>query len=196
AGEEEPGESSEAERGAYNQAHLTEYSCRTERLSAGWGAPIYAFYSPVPRIGYEGSRRYHAFGCAAKGCKQEVRRYLDGKDTASTGNMTRHARKCWGDEAVNSAKEFKTASAARDGLTAKLPGQSRSGTITESFKRLEKGSVTYSHRQHTSTQTRAEIVRWCAESGRPFSIVKDRGFLSLMKTRRPGYYLPSIATVS
>jgi hypothetical protein len=35
-----------------------------------------------------------------------------------------------------------------------------------------------------------------AESVRPFKIVEDRGFLSLMKTGRPEYYVPSAATVS
>ena len=43
---------------------------------------------------------------------------------------------------------------------------------------------------------RAEIVRWVAESTRPFSIVDDRGFQSLMKTGRPEYYIPSRWTVS
>ena len=43
---------------------------------------------------------------------------------------------------------------------------------------------------------RAEIVRWAAESLRPFAIVRDRGFLSLMKTGHPEYYLPSAETVS
>jgi hypothetical protein len=43
---------------------------------------------------------------------------------------------------------------------------------------------------------RAEIVRWLSESNRPFKIVEDRGFLSLMKTGRPGYYVPSASTVS
>jgi hypothetical protein len=42
----------------------------------------------------------------------------------------------------------------------------------------------------------AEIVRWVAESKRPFQIVNDRGFQSLMKTGRPGYRLPSAETVS
>lgn len=31
---------------------------------------------------------------------------------------------------------------------------------------------------------------------RPFSIVAGRGFQSLMKTGRPGYYIPSLETVS
>ena len=43
---------------------------------------------------------------------------------------------------------------------------------------------------------RAEIVRWIAESKRPFQIVNDRGFQSLMKTGRPEYHLPSMQTVS
>jgi hypothetical protein len=43
---------------------------------------------------------------------------------------------------------------------------------------------------------RIEIVRWVAESKRPFAIVKDRGFRDLMKTGRPEYRLPSPATVA
>ncbi len=44
--------------------------------------------------------------------------------------------------------------------------------------------------------SRAEIVKWVAQSLRPFSVVRDPGFLSLMKTGRPGYYVPSPSTVS
>jgi hypothetical protein len=43
---------------------------------------------------------------------------------------------------------------------------------------------------------RAEIVHWVSENQCPFQIVKDWGFQSLMKTGRPGYYLPSPTTVS
>jgi hypothetical protein len=39
-------------------------------------------------------------------------------------------------------------------------------------------------------------VRWVAESKRPFQIVNDRGFQSLMKTGRPEYHIPSMHTVS
>jgi hypothetical protein len=45
-------------------------------------------------------------------------------------------------------------------------------------------------------RTSAEIVRWVAESKRPFKIVKDHGFQSLMKTGRPAYHIPSPETVS
>lgn len=42
----------------------------------------------------------------------------------------------------------------------------------------------------------SEFVRWVAESKRPFQIVNDRGFRSLMKTGRPECYIPSAETVS
>lgn len=47
-----------------------------------------------------------------------------------------------------------------------------------------------------TTRCRAEIVKWVSQSLRPFSIVEDPGFLTLMKTGRPGYYIPSPSTVS
>ncbi|KAG2741578.1 hypothetical protein P692DRAFT_20685776, partial [Suillus brevipes Sb2] len=55
--------------------------------------------------------------------------------------------------------------------------------------------ITYSHKQHTKTETRAEIVCWVAESLRPFETIHDRGFQALMKMGRPEYYLPSSSTV-
>lgn len=69
-------------------------------------------------------------------------------------------------------------------------------SITAAFERKGKGKVKYSYRQHTKTESKAEIVRWVSESMRPFDIVEDRGFLCLMKTGRPEYYIPSRSTVS
>lgn len=42
----------------------------------------------------------------------------------------------------------------------------------------------------------AEIVKWVSQSLRPFDIVEDEGFKSLMLTGRPGYKLPSKWTVA
>ena len=39
-------------------------------------------------------------------------------------------------------------------------------------------------------------MRWVAESKRPFQIVNDQGFQSLMKTGRHEYHIPSMHTVS
>jgi hypothetical protein len=69
-------------------------------------------------------------------------------------------------------------------------------SIAAAFERKGKGKVTYSHWQHMRTEARAEIVCWVAESKRPFQIVADRGFQSLMKTGRPEYYIPLPTTVS
>jgi hypothetical protein len=88
-------------------------------------------------------------------------------------------------------------------------------SITAVFERTGKGKVTYSHWQHTKTQTwydfshlhvvhtifscsshRAEIVQWVAERMHLFSIIEDRGFKYLMKTGCPDQYIPSHFTVS
>ena len=42
----------------------------------------------------------------------------------------------------------------------------------------------------------SEFVRWVSESLRPFAVVRDRGFIDLMKTGRPyAYWVPSPQTV-
>jgi hypothetical protein len=119
---------------------------------------------------------------------------------------------CWGDETVNAADNTKDLDGARTIMTK--TGLKRNGSITEAFERIGKEKVSYSHRQHTYTETRydtymgtnasrtdgpmarIEVVRWIAESKRPFAIVRDRGLLNLMKTSRPDYRLPSPATVA
>ena len=132
-------------------------------------------------------------------------------DRNSTGNLCKHARLCWGEEILRGADACGDLDSTRKGLDKAKKLQD--GSITTAFERKGKGKVTFSHRQHTKTQTRlvmtlqlsnipnvawfrAEIVHWVSESHRPFSIVEDRGFRCLMKTGRPEYYLPSARTVS
>jgi hypothetical protein len=43
---------------------------------------------------------------------------------------------------------------------------------------------------------RVEIVLWVSEDLRPFKIISDHGFQSLMKIGRPEYYISSPSTVS
>jgi len=78
-----------------------------------------------------------------------VRRYLDTTDAKSTGNLRKHAKVCWGEETVAAADQSRDIDAARDAL-----GKSKDGSITEAFERLARTNVTYSHRQHTTTETR------------------------------------------
>jgi hypothetical protein len=107
--------------------------------------------------------------------------------------MRKHAKRCWGTEVIASADNAKNAQEVRD---TTVKGILDPQSIMAAFERQGKDKVTFSHRQHTKTESRAEIVRWVAESKRPFDIVSDRGFQKLMKTRRPEYYIPSPATVS
>ncbi|THU82349.1 hypothetical protein K435DRAFT_567369, partial [Dendrothele bispora CBS 962.96] len=162
-------------------------------LKARWTRPIYAFFDPEPTMEYrKDGRKCVVFRCSAKACKnREVVRYLDTGDSASTGNMRKHVKSCWGEEILAEADNAKDANEARK-LTS---GYKKSGSISVAFKKGNE-KVTYSYRQHTKTETRVEIVRWVSESMRPFSIVKDRGFECLMKTGRPHYYLPHPTTVA
>lgn len=64
---------------------MTLLSLDLERLQDEWSSPIYAFFRPVPDVGYKDGRRYHEFRCANKGCKKGIRRYLDKTDAKSTG---------------------------------------------------------------------------------------------------------------
>src|SRR5882757_8027605 len=165
-------------------------------MSKDWEAPIYAFFGPEPLVEHVEGRRCHAFQCLAKHCKQKsrsVQRYLDTSDAKSTGNLRKHAKKCWGTEIVATADKAKTTKEVRD---TTVKGYLDPQSITAAFERKGKGKVMYSYRQHTKTEAKAEIVRWVCESMRPFDIVQDRGFRSLMKTGRPEYYIPSRSTVS
>lgn len=65
--------------------------------------------------------------------------------------MRKHAKVCWGDDAVAAADATKDLEGAREVLAeSKL----RDGSITAAFARIGKGKVTFSHCQHTKTQAR------------------------------------------
>ncbi|KAF8337845.1 hypothetical protein F5887DRAFT_890305, partial [Amanita rubescens] len=166
-----------------------------DRLRRHWTLPVYAFYLPEPEIGYDRSgvdrRPFHDFVCANKGCNKRIRRYLDKGDAKATGNLGKHAKRCWKSNVVDAAFEANGLKEAREVIAGV-----RDGTITSHFERTGQGKETYSNVQLTKAEMRAEIVRWVAESFRPFSIVSDRGLKFLMKTGRPHYYLPSPWTVS
>ncbi|KAI9067826.1 hypothetical protein FKP32DRAFT_1608155 [Trametes sanguinea] len=161
----------------------------TENFKKSIKSPAYAFFQvSLPHV--HSKRPYFVFTC--RSCNHTINRYMDTKDAKSTGNLLKHARECYGHSVVGRIMEAKTLKDARAATQSFL----EDGKITSVFQRKDKGKVTYSHRQHTHTETRVEIVRWVAESLRPFNIVNDRGFRTLMLTGRPGYRLPSAATVS
>jgi hypothetical protein len=119
-----------------------------------WTSPIYGFFRPDPLIEYMDKRRCHTFTCVAKGCTTSIRRFLDQKD-ASTGNMRRHAKNCWGEETLKLADTAKNHQEVRDKIAGAIL---RDGSVTAAFKRKGKEKVTYSHRQHTKRETRCVIL--------------------------------------
>lgn len=86
-----------------------------------------------------------------KGNGRMVRRYLDTSDAKSTSNLRKHAKTCWGEEAVAAADNTKDVKAAREAL-GKM--KSVDSSITAVFECIAKDKVTYSHRQHTTTEAR------------------------------------------
>lgn len=86
-----------------------------------------------------------------KGNGRIVRRYLNTGDVKSTSNLRKHAKICWGEDAVAAADGTKNVRAAREALGKIRPANS---SITDVFQRAAKGKVTYSHTQHTATEAR------------------------------------------
>ncbi len=135
----------------------------------------------------------HSFACAGRGCKYVYRRFQDKGDATSTKSLLRRTKTCWGEDVLRTACEVNDLQYARDHVVGRIL---KSGSITAHFERKDGSKVTYLHRAHTRIETRTEIAKWVSESLRPVKMVKDRGFLVLMKTDRPGHYIPSPSTVS
>lgn len=139
-------------KGIFHQPMTTSahqsFACADRRMK-GWKAAVYAFYAPEVGIEYRAGRRAYIFKCAHRSCKYSYARYSDTGDATATGSMRRHAECCWGPE-IWTAAQGKTAKDARPIVEA----FSRSGTITDAFERNGKGKVSYSIRQHTSTEAR------------------------------------------
>ena len=97
------------------------------------------------------------FECGAKICTgkgkygRHIRRYLNTADATSTSNLQRHAKVCWGTEAVEAAGAVKDVYAARAVLAKPTL---RDGSITAAFERVGEERVTFSHRQHTRMESR------------------------------------------
>jgi hypothetical protein len=71
------------------------------------------------------------------------------RDVKSTSNLQRHAKLCWGEEAVVAADGTHDVRMAH---TAIKSCKSLDGSITAAFEWLGRGAVTYSHRQFTKEE--------------------------------------------
>lgn len=123
-----------------------------ERMQEAWNTPIYAFFRPEVRIDRSKGAAAYEFRCAAPKCGSPVRRALETQDKTSTSNLRRHVKSCkhWGEGVLDEAGKYKTAAEARPVVQAYL----RTGSLTVFFKRLGKGKLSFSTRQHTSKESR------------------------------------------
>ncbi|KAF8585212.1 hypothetical protein K439DRAFT_1316807, partial [Ramaria rubella] len=110
------------------------------------------------------------FKCATKGCRHVICRFIGTADAQSRGNIRKHVKNCWDEDVLDIADQAKNQAEAHEKVVSDYM---KNGSITAVFQRSGKGT-----------------------SLCPFQTVGDRGFLSLMKTGRLGYYLPSPATVA
>ncbi|KIY61151.1 hypothetical protein CYLTODRAFT_363246 [Cylindrobasidium torrendii FP15055 ss-10] len=164
-----------------------------------WTSSIYGFYSqPVVEYVKNGEKTClaHSFKCMA--CKAKTRRFQDTANRNSNSGLRKHAVRCFGKEVVDDAQEQEVHPLAlRQKIQEQPKGKLRTMSISSMFDNQQKGGKkTYSTTPHTPTQTRAEYVRWCAKDGRPFRAVRDRAFLSLIKTGRPHHWIPHPTTVA
>ena len=156
-----------------------------------WTAPVYAFFEPVPEIIYIDGRcvlaREEIHGLSIVILTQGTH---DQQETYES-----MPKNCFSNDAVLDADATKDIDATRK-IIAKNTNGLRDGSLSIILNQAgNMKKVTYSHKQHTKVKAKAEIVQWVAESMHPFSIVADRGFLTLMKTGRLGMYILSLSTV-
>ncbi|KAG1823692.1 uncharacterized protein BJ212DRAFT_1296263 [Suillus subaureus] len=67
-----------------------------KQMMKDWNSPVYTFFNPTPKIVEINGYCAHEFKCQAKGCKANVRCFLNKGDAHSTGNMHKHVHLCWG----------------------------------------------------------------------------------------------------
>ena len=65
------------------------------------------------------------------------------------GNLHKHAKVCWGEDAVAAADGMKDVKAAWEALGSM---KNANGSITAVFNCIGKDKITYSHHQHTKTE--------------------------------------------
>ncbi len=131
---------------------------REEQMQKSWNSPIYGFFELDPIFSISEGRESIEFVCNAPDCLaphgRRIRRYLDTKDKGSTGNMKRHAVKCWGQTVVDKSAGS-NARSVREGI-AKTKVL-KNGTIPMAFAARGSGVVSYSNTPLTKTQIQCVI---------------------------------------
>ena len=118
-------------------------------MSQKWTSPVYVFFETTPEIEYKGSCRCHVFECAAGRCKGHnshyITHFLDKGDANFASNLLRHAKTCWGTEAVDTAMATRDLDAAQK--------------VMEKTKLWNRDITAYRHTQHMTSEARYVLLK-------------------------------------
>ncbi|KAJ3737932.1 hypothetical protein EV360DRAFT_598, partial [Lentinula raphanica] len=142
---------------------------------------VYVFFDAEPEIEFENdevSPEYLVFRCSH--CGTKIRQGINTSDKGSTGNlnMSGHARKCWGDEAFNAAKD---SSLEKARAAVRTFGKKSQGKLTAALKMTKSWAKMNATRPPEKELIRVVTARWVAENARPFRTVQDRSYKWLQK---------------
>ncbi|KAJ3832396.1 hypothetical protein F5878DRAFT_499593, partial [Lentinula raphanica] len=173
---------------------------------------VYAFFEAEPEIEFENNGvtpKYLIYTCSL--CAIKIKQGCKTADKGSTGNLSTHGKKCWGEEAFNAAKDSTLAKARQAVKTFGKKGQGRLTLALKTTKGWAKLNSTRPPEKETirsvhlllpfslsSVEQICSVVtaRWVAENARPFRVVQDRSYRWLQKEGRPNHYVPSEKTVA
>ncbi|KAJ3765349.1 hypothetical protein FB446DRAFT_625756, partial [Lentinula raphanica] len=165
-----------------------------EKYVARQKSSVYAFFNAEPEIEFdkdEVTPEYLVFRCTH--CRTKIRQGINMSNKGSTGNMSGHARKCWGDEAFNAAKDSSLEKARAAVRTFRKKSQ---GKLTAALKTTKSWAKTNATRPPEKELIRVVTAQWVAENARPFRTIQDRSYKWLQKEGCPNHYVPSKETVA
>ena len=174
-----------------------------ECLQKSWHSQVYEFLKADVKIGHENGCKFHLFRCAAN----------NAREVALSGNFltlkTMPEHRTWR-HMLSSASVLMPSMLLLTSqnlglvmgpsllpLLIKVSSQLGYHTVHSQTKKLGDSLISPSYfLLPLITLFSAHIVRWCAESNRPLTMIKDRQFIMLMKVGCPCSTLPSPRTIS
>lgn len=118
-------------------------------------------------------------------CKKPVKRYQDTGDYASTGNITAHAKKCFGAGVVAKFREHAKSYSVSELWTLATDERIRTPRIDDLFTRMAQEQQSFFIHPYTQDEYNAETVMWVSEDSRPFEVVQDRSYRWQIREGRP-----------
>ncbi|KIM66590.1 hypothetical protein SCLCIDRAFT_109860, partial [Scleroderma citrinum Foug A] len=116
-----------------------------------WTSPVYAFFEKQPSVTLIQGHHAHEFKCSRHGCNATICRFTDKKDARSIGNMCRHIKACWEEDALCTADSTKDYDEVYEKI---MSGILQNSTITTAFECKADSKVMYLTVPHTLSEIR------------------------------------------